>query len=176
MQLETEWLRSNPNIAGVLAFCYLANNFGYTGDWFAGNISDLKPTATLDWFRHAFAPAATYINLTDQRYMRMDKPLLPGSTLLFNLAGINNLPKPVSGKVTVKLYNESGESSPLQTIPVKLPSFLRTDIPVGMTLPAKPGGYLLVAEFTPEIGKPVLSRRFLKVGEAGAYSYYHLDP
>jgi hypothetical protein len=176
MQLETEWLRSNPNIAGVLAFCYLANNFGYTGDWFAGNISDLKPTATLDWFRHAFAPAATYINLTDQRYMRMDKPLLPGSTLLFNLAGINNHPKPVSGKVTVKLYNEAGENIEVQTIPVKLPSYLRTDIPVGMTLPAKPGGYLLVAEFTPENGKPVLSRRFLKVGEAGAYSYYHLNP
>ncbi len=26
LQLETEWLRSEPSIAGVLAFCYLANN------------------------------------------------------------------------------------------------------------------------------------------------------
>jgi hypothetical protein len=28
MQLETEWLRSDPNVAGVLAFCYLENNYG----------------------------------------------------------------------------------------------------------------------------------------------------
>jgi hypothetical protein len=43
LQLETEWLRSNRNIAGVLAFCYLTNNYGYTGDWFIDNVKDLKP-------------------------------------------------------------------------------------------------------------------------------------
>ena len=43
LQLETEWLRSNRSIAGVLAFCYLTNNYGYTGDWFIDNIKDLKP-------------------------------------------------------------------------------------------------------------------------------------
>ncbi len=47
LQLETEWLRSNRNIAGVLAFCYLTNNYGYTGDWFIGDIKDLKPSPVL---------------------------------------------------------------------------------------------------------------------------------
>lgn len=176
MQLETEWLRSSTSIAGVLAFCYLANNYGYTGDWFAGDIKELKPTATLDWFKHAFAPAATFINLTDERYVRLIKPHLPGSTLLFNLTGINNLSKPVAGVVTLKMMDASGKSSGEQTISVKLPSFLRTDIPVGIELPMEPGGYLLVAAFTPEGGKPVLSRRYLKVGEASSYSFYHLNP
>ncbi len=87
MELETEWLRSNPNPAGVLAFCYLANNYGYTGDWFIGNIKDLKPTPTLDWFQNAFAPVATFINLTDERYVKNSTPHVPGSTLLFNQIG-----------------------------------------------------------------------------------------
>ncbi len=176
MELETEWLRSEPSIAGVLAFCYLANNYGYTGDWFLGNIRDLKPSPTLNWFRHAFAPAATYINLTDERYTKYTKPHKPGSVFLFNLAGINNLPKPVSGTVKIRIYDASGKSSSEQVFPVKLPSWQRTDIPVNCTLPAQPGGYLVVAEFTPEQGTPVLSRRFLKVGEAAAYSWHKLDP
>ncbi len=176
MQLETEWLRSNPNIAGVLAFCYLANNYGYTGDWFTGNIKDLKPTPTLHWFQHAFAPAGTFINLTDERYVRLSKPHQPGSTLLFNLAGINNLNKVANGSVKVKLLNAKGQTASEQNFQVKLESFLRTDIPVSMVLPAEAGGYLLVAEFTPENGRSVISRRFLKVGKAEAYQYFNLNP
>ena len=176
MELETEWLRSEPAIAGVLAFCYLANNYGYTGDWFTGNIKDLKPTPTLEWFRHAFAPVATFINLTDERYTKYIEPHPTGSTLLFNLVGINNLHSSVSGKIKVKLIDQNGQSSEEQNLDVKLDSYLRTDIPVAMKLPSKEGGYLLVAEFTPENGKPVLSRRFLKIGRLANYSYFKLNP
>ena len=129
MQLETEWLRSEPSVAGVLAFCYLANNYGYTGDWFAGNIKDLQPTLTLDWFRHAFAPAATFINLTDERYTKILPSHKPSSTLLFNLAGINNLPGEVKGEVKIKLIGQTGNTAAEQQFPVNLPSWLRTDIP-----------------------------------------------
>ncbi|HBL77458.1 MAG: beta-glycosidase [Bacteroidetes bacterium GWF2_42_66] len=176
MQLETEWLRSEPSIAGVLAFCYLANNYGYTGDWFAGNIKDLKPIPTLDWFRHAFAPVATFINLTDERYTKIIEPHQPGSTLLFNLAGINNLAATATGTVKVRLIDQKGRSTSEQTIPVKLNSYVRTDIPVFLVLPVEAGGYVLVAEFTPENGQPVISRRFLKVGQAEKYNYFKLDP
>ncbi|MBA4410241.1 MAG: glycoside hydrolase family 2 TIM barrel-domain containing protein [Bacteroidota bacterium] len=176
MQLETEWLRSNPSIAGVLAFCYLANNYGYTGDWFTGNIKDLKPTATLDWFRHAFAPAGIFINLADERYVKMKEPHQPGSNLLFNLAGINNYPETASGTVKLKLIDSSGKTVSEQTNVVKLQSFIRTDMPVSILLPTQAGGYLLVAEFTPENGSPVISRRFIKVGKLAEYSYYKLNP
>ena len=175
-ELETEWLRSNTNAAGVLAFCYLANNYGYTGDWFTGNIKDLNPSPTLDWFRHAFSPTAVFINLTDERYVKNSVPHKPGSPLLFNLAGINNQPKSINGTVKVKFVNSSGDSLGEQSLTVKLNSFVRTDIPVSLTVPAIAGGYILVAEFIPENGKPVLSRRFLKVGEAGNYLYYKLSP
>ncbi len=176
LQLETEWLRSEPSIAGVLAFCYLANNYGYTGDWFAGNIKDLEPTPVLEWFRHAFAPAATFINLTDERYTKFIEPHLPGSTLLFNLSGINNLNKMANGTVKVKLINAKGQTFAEQSFLVKLESFQRTDIPVSLVLPADAGGYVLVAEFTPGNGQTVISRRFLKIGKTGNYIYYKLSP
>ena len=176
MQLETEWLRSEPSIAGVLAFCYMANNYGYTGDWFAGNIKDLKPTPTLNWLQHAFTPAAVFINLTDERYIRMTEPHQPGSNLLFNLVGINNLPSTVSGIIKLKMIDQNGKSTSEQTIPVKLQSFLRTEIPISLNLPTLAGGYVMVAEFTSDNGTPVTSRRFLKVGKDKEYSYFNLNP
>jgi beta-galactosidase len=176
MQLETEWLRSNTSVAGVLAFCYLANNYGYTGDWFAGNIKDLKPTPTLDWFRYAFAPVATFINLTDERYIKQIEPHQLGSTLMFNLAGINNLATTATGKVKINLLDQNGKSVLEQNFPVILNSFVRTDIPISLLLPSESGGYLLVAEFTPEGGKTVISRRFLKIGKSANYSYFSLSP
>ncbi len=63
-----------------------------------------------------------------------------------------------------------------QTIQVKLDSFVRTDIPVSMILPAEAGGYVLVAEFTPDNGTAVISRRFLKIGAAADYSFFQLNP
>jgi hypothetical protein len=45
-----------------------------------------------------------------------------------------------------------------------------------MTLPSQSGGYVLVAEYTPENGKTVISRRFIKVGKSENYSYFKLDP
>ena len=175
MQLETEWLRSDPDIAGVLAFCHLTNNYGYTGDWFIDNIKDLKPSPTLSWFKHAFAPVATFINLTDERYVRLTKPHQTGSTILFNLAGINNLNKASNGTVKVKMLNSNGKTSSEQNFPVKLESFLRTNIPVSMVLPSEAGGYVLVAEFTPENGQSVISRRYLRVGQSEKYNYFNLN-
>lgn len=176
LQLETEWLRSETSLAGVLAFCHLTNNYGYTGDWFEGNIKDLKPTPTLEWFQHAFAPVATFINLTDERYTKILPPHKPGSTLMFNLYGINNLSKVANGTVKVKLLDEKGKSVSNQDLTVKLESFLRSDIPVSIALPTEAGGYVLVAEFTPENGQTVISRRFLKIGDAAEYKYFKVNP
>jgi hypothetical protein len=45
-----------------------------------------------------------------------------------------------------------------------------------LVLPAETGGYLLVAEFTSENGTTIISRRFLKIGQAKEYSYFNLNP
>lgn len=176
LQLETEWLRSEPNLAGVLAFCYLANNYGYTGDWFIENIKDLKPSPALEWFHHCFAPAAVFINLSDERYVRGINPHKPGSSLQFNLAGINNQAITIKGKVIVKLLDQNGKKARERAIDVNLQPLVRSDIPMNILLPSRAGGYLMVAEFTPDgSDQPVISRRFIKVGVVQEYKYFDMQ-
>lgn len=174
-QLETEWLRSQSFYAGVLAFCYLANNYGYTGDWFIGNIRDLKPSPTLKWFIHAFSPSAVFINLTDERYVK-DPPLhKPGVNLLYNLVKVNDRGQPVSGTLTLSILDSNGKATVKQTMPVSLAPYDRSWFPAEITLPEKPGGYLLVAEFIASgSNNPVISRRYIKVGEVSQYDYFEM--
>jgi beta-galactosidase len=177
LQLETEWLRSNSSIAGVLAFCYLANNYGYTGDWFIDDIKDLEPGLTLAWFKQCFAPAAVFINLTDERYMKQVAPHEPGSELFFNLAGVNNQMDKVSGQVHVKLFDSKGKLAVEKKTDVTLDPLRRTDLIVSLHLPEQAGGYLLVAAFIPAgSSHEVISRRFIRVGKLSQYSYFELQP
>ena len=176
LQLETEWLRSNTSIAGVLAFCHLTNNYGYTGDWFIDNIKDLEPGLTLRWFKHAFAPSAVFINLPDERYLTKTSPHKAGSELIFNLCGVNDLSKNVTGTVTVKLIDETGKTISGQTMDAVLKPYQRTALPVKVNLPETAGGYLLLCEFKQagDSGPAVLSRRYLRVGESDKYAFFNI--
>jgi hypothetical protein len=177
LQLETEWLRSNTSIAGVLAFCYLANNYAYTGDWFIDDIKDLKTGITLAWFKHSFAPAAVFINLTDERYMKQTIPHQPGSELLFDLAGINNLMDRVSGQLQIKLIDAEGKPAVEKKLEVTLDPVGRTDFITSLNLPDQAGGYLLVAGFTPAgSSREVISRRFIRVGNLPKYTFFEMQP
>ena len=177
LQLETEWLRSEPSLAGVLAFCYLANNYGYTGDWFTGNIKDLIPAPALNWFADAFAPSAVFINLTDERYVKQAIPHKPGEKLSFNLSKINDLSRNVHGAVSLILLDRDGKTISKKNISVVLSAFDRSSFPVEMKLPEKTGGYLLLAEFLADGNKnPVISRRFIKVGKLSEYKYFEMQP
>jgi beta-galactosidase len=176
MQLETEWLRSEPDLAGVLAFCYLANNYGYTGDWFMDNIKDLKPIPTLQWFVHAFAPSAVFINLTDERYVKLTVPHKSGQKLSFNLAKVNDLDRDVKGIVTIKVIDKEGKAVVKKSIPVAMTAFDRSSFQAEITLPGVAGGYLIVAEFKAESSnKPVISRRYIKVGELPDYKFFETE-
>jgi len=175
MQLETEWLRSEPELAGVLAFCYLANNYGYTGDWFRDNIKDLKPIPTLNWFRHAFAPTAVFVNFPDERYVKLTDPHQPGEKLSVKLAKINDLNKDVSGKVTLRILDSYGKTVSKTSMAVAFSAFERTSDLAGISLPKKPGGYLLIAEFIANgTIDPVISRRYIKVGKVPEYIFFEI--
>ena len=178
LQLETEWLRSERAHAGVLAFTHLTNNYGYTGDWYIDNIKDLKPGPTLDWFKHAFAPAAVFINLTDERYTKHIPPHQPGSTLLFTLNAINDLTEEVNGKMVLNLLDAQGKVVVNFDQTVSLLPYEDKSLPVSITLPIESGGYVLTTEFNSD-QNPVnkqISRRFIKVGEKGPFRYYGLKP
>jgi hypothetical protein len=167
LQLETEWLRSERSIAGVLAFTHLTNNYGFTGDWFINHIKDLEIAPTLKWFKHCFAPQAVFINLVDQRYMKHPTPHQPGSTLLFNLIGVNDYATPASGKVLLKLINSKGDVVTQQEMSININPFNKRILPCIMELPKEKGGYLLLAEFYPAAkDTPVISRRYLKIGDS----------
>ena len=167
LELETEWLRSERSVGGILAFCHLTNNYGFTGDWFINDIKDLEPSPAFRWFKHCFAPSAVFIDLADRRYTKHLEPLKPGSDLVFNLVGVNDLNKESSGKVLMKLLDEKGTIISTQEESIVIEPFGKRLQPCLLKLPSKVGGYLLIAEYHEKGGaKPVLSRRYLKVGDA----------
>ena len=93
--------------------------------------------------------------------------LKPGSDLVFNLVGVNDLNKDSSGKVLLKLLDEKGTIISTQEESIVIEPFGKRLQPCLLKLPSKAGGYLLIAEYHEKGGaKPVLSRRYLKVGDA----------
>lgn len=173
---ETEWIRGERTMAGVLAFCHLTNNYGYTGDWYINNIKDLEPGISLKWYKHAFAPANIFIDLADQRYFPNGNNR-PGELLVFNLVGVNDLKEKAEGTVTVKLIGPDGNVISQLKRKVELPAYQRTNIPAFFTLPQAEGGYLILSEFakdgTAEIFK---SRRYIKIGDAEKPKFPEVEP
>ena len=178
LQLQTEWLRANRNVAGVLQFCYLTNNYGFTGDVFIGDIKNLTPSPMLKWFTHCFAPAALFINLTDERYTKHLAPHKPGSKLNFNLYAINDNPTSTGGRAKLRLLDPQGKEVWKATADVKIPPYGKTILPTDLTLPNETGGFVLLSEFTEEgKQKAVLSRRYLKVGDGNAhFNFFKVEP
>lgn len=173
---ETEWIRGERTMAGVLAFTHLTNNYGYTGDWYINNIKNLEPGISLKWFKHAFAPATVFIDLADQRYFPNGYHD-PGELLAFNLAGVNDLKNHVKGIATVKLIDSEGETVVQQKWPVELKPYRRTNIPAFFKLPQKEGGYLILSEFKEDGSNEMSkSRRYIKIGNVKDPEYIVVQP
>jgi hypothetical protein len=168
LQCETEWLRSIRAHAGILAFTHLTNNFGYTGDWYVDDITDLEPGPTLGWFRHAFAPSAVFINHPDERYMKQFKPHEPGSQLLFTLKAINDFGEQETGSVDVLFYNTAGKVVWEKKMDIRIAPYGEKSYPVVLNLPSEAGNYTLVTKFRAALS-PVesqISRRFIRVEDS----------
>ncbi|MDR1557214.1 MAG: glycoside hydrolase family 2 [Tannerellaceae bacterium] len=179
LQLETEWLRSERSVAGVLAFCHLTNNYGFTGDWFINDIKNLEVSPSFQWFKHCFAPQAVFVNLPDQRYSKHLPPYKPKSNLVFNLIGINDFKTLSSGKLRLKLINSKGDIVVKQDMDMEIIPYAKKILPCLMELPGEKDGYLLIAEYYPgESTSPVISRRYLKIGDDKDthYNFYEMKP
>ena len=173
---ETEWIRGERTMAGVLAFCHLTNNYGYTGDWYTGHIKDLQQSPSLKWLKHAFAPAAVFIDLADQRYFPNGN-YKPGEELVFNLVAINDLKEKATGIVTVKLIDADGKTVIQQQRKGEIPAYQRVNIPAFFNLPQQTGGYLILAEFVKDGSAEILkSRRYIKVGDASRNDFWEQKP
>ena len=76
----------------------------------------------------------------------------------------------------VKLLNDNGDVVEQKNMPVKLEPYQRSFIPVSIELPLQNGGYAIVAEFIAQNDLPVISRRYIRVGEMSEYSYFEVKP
>jgi len=104
---------------------------------------------------------------------------IPMEQLGFNLIGINDQNDAIKGEMILKLYNHEGIVVAHQAKDIKMEPLDKQYIPVVLQLPATPGGYTMVAEFTPKgsaSNKTVISRRYLKIGQAGHYVFFDPDP
>lgn len=173
---ETEWIRGERTMAGVLAFCHLTNNYGYTGDWYINNIKDLEQGPSLKWLKHAFAPAAVFIDIADQRYFPNGN-YMPGEELAFNLVGVNDLKEKATGTVIVKLMDSKGKIVVQQQRKIEIPAYQRVNIPAFFNVPQQTGGYLVLAEFVKDGSAEILkSRRYIKIGEIGTTAFWEVKP
>jgi hypothetical protein len=175
LQCQTEWLRTRRDLAGILAFCYLSDNLGFTGDWWVGDVAELNPSPTLHWFKHCFAPTGVYVDLMDQRYVKIAESFKAGSQLSFTLVGVTDEQQTVSGTVRLMLLDENGKNVWNDLFSIDIRPNENKYVPVCLKLPEKAGGYVVVAEFVQAEHAPVLSRRFIKVGELESYSFYSIN-
>ena len=177
LQCQTEWLRTRRDLAGILAFCYLSDNLGFTGDWWVEDVTELNPSPTLAWFQHCFAPSGVYIDVRDQRYIKIGEEYGPGSEFSFNLVGVTDKQSPVNGTVRVRLLDSQGDEQYQQTLNIKIRPHENQYVPICFELPDENGGYLLLAEFS-EQGEtaPVISRRYITVGNRNAAFFHNLEP
>ncbi len=166
MGIQTEAIRSTRDLAGVLSFCYLANNRGYTGDWFINNIKNLEPAPALKEMYHCFAPFAVFIDLEDGRYLKNPKIHHPGDDLEVNLFGINDTGNEKSGHVILTLIDGQGVVVYSVESRVSVAPFWEKLIPLSVHLPEKPGGYLMQSELSEDGSTmpPQISRRYLRIG------------
>ena len=159
-----------------MAFSYLSNNYSYTGDWFINHIKDLEPSPTLKWFKHCFAPEAVFIDLTDERYTKHTTPHQPGSDLVFNMVGINDLNKRSEGILFIELLDDTGEAVIKKQSEISIDPYGKLLIPTLLKLPERAGGYVIVAKYYP--GRqidPVISRRFIKIEGSKFFHYYEIN-
>lgn len=103
----------------------------------------------------------------------MVKPYESAAEMSFNLVGVTDKQEVVSGSVTIHLFDKAGQDWWNQRIEVDIRPNENRYFPLTLSLPEQVGGYTLVAEFRSDLeSAPVISRRYIKVGDAEEYSFY----
>ena len=166
IELQTESLRARKDIAGVMSFAYLTFNKGYTGDWFLNPIKELKPSPTLKWQYHCFAPFAVFPDMEDERYLKNPIIHKPGEELLVKLLSVNDLSSAQEGQVTLKIIDSNNNISSVEgPFTINVPAHEKRFFASKIICPDIPGGYLFITELKDKSGKTQISRRYIRVGK-----------
>ena len=177
LAIESEVLRSSKYYAGIISFAYLANNRGYTGDWFMDDVADLKPTQALAMQYNIAKKFAVFIDHEDQRYNKKKNYITPGSNKTINLFATNESAVKKTGKVTFTLINSKGKTIFTKTADTAVDPFGSQVIPVSVPFPSAQGGYLIKTELTDSTGdKSALKQvsiRYLRVGNVDSPEFFN---
>jgi len=177
LAIQSEQLRAEKTYTGILSFAYLANDRGYTGDWFMGNVADLKPSPALAMQYNIAKRFAVFIDYEDQRYNKKKGFGEPGGSQVINLFATNESGDNKNGKATVTLTDSKGKVVLTKSVDVQLPPFGSKTLPVTIQFPTVKGGYLLKTELTDSSDKETVQKqvsiRYLRVGNVESSEFYN---
>ncbi len=177
LAIESEILRSTREADGLASFAYLSNNNGYTGDWFAGDIADLKPTPALLMQYHTCRPFAVFVDVQDGRYLKQPDYYQAKREYTVNLLAVNDSGDKKSGELIFNLLDQNGKVVFEDKQRVMVDAFWQKNIPIQVKMPAKKGGYMFIS-YLKEDGLDDIaqvSRRYINVGEKKKYEYFEYE-
>ena len=173
LAIESEILRATREADGLASFAYLSNDNGYTGDWFADNIKDLKPTPALLAQYHTCRPFAAFLDVQDARYLKNPANFQAKREEIINILVVNDSGEKKKGTLVLSLKNSKGATvyTSVQVLEVEA-SWQRT-IPIKAKMPVENGGYLLIAALQEDGLDDIqqVSHRYINVGKLKQYSY-----
>lgn len=154
----TEFWRAHRNYAGVLHFVYLTSSDpdAYTSDHFRDVETLTLDPHFVDYVGEAFKPVGVYINFW-QSTLKAD------TEREFIVMVVNDLPRSVSGALTLSLQAENGEELIGQQQPLELAPLGQRTYSFRLHIPDATGNCLLIATAKRSDGQTTVSRRKLKL-------------
>ncbi|MGE5296710.1 MAG: glycoside hydrolase family 2 TIM barrel-domain containing protein [Solirubrobacterales bacterium] len=164
---KTEFWRAHRACAGVLHFCGLGYSRagdkprpegGATSDHFI-NMEKLKFEPQFEkYVRDAFSPVGIMLDYWGQ-------DLVAGREAEFKAIAINDLYEPWRGTMRLRL-TKNGKTVASRDVPCTIEALGSASLSATLSVPSKPGDYVLTAELTARGDKPIRSVRDAKVVEA----------
>lgn len=171
--MQTEIIRATNEADGVASFAYLSNNNGYTGDWFEGDIANLKPAPALLAQYACMQPFAAFLDVQDARYLKNSEYFTARSKMQIPIWLTNDTNEDKQGKLQLQIINSRGDIVLEQSKSVNLSANWQQTVIFDIDLPKKNGGYMLISTLYEKDNdkKPQQSVRYIKVGASREYSF-----
>ncbi|HUI65663.1 MAG TPA: glycoside hydrolase family 2 TIM barrel-domain containing protein [Bacteroidota bacterium] len=136
----------------IQPFVYLSNNAGPTGNWFLGEIGELRVKPLLATLKNAFAPFGISLELWDRHFFTAEDRNV-------RVFVFNDHARPCTGEVRVGIRGENGEWTSERRMNVEVSASGCSILPVQIHFPAVPGGYTIEAELAGQGGVSAVSRK-----------------
>ena len=177
LSIETETTRASDYFSGIFSFTYLANNKGYTGDWFK-DLKNLTPMPALLAQYHTHKRFAAFLDIEDGRYLKNAEIIEPNAPMLFNVYVVNDNHTERSGKITIQLIDSNGNvvSETSEDIN-EIEPYDRKIKPIALKIPNVSGGFMVKSTLkeNPSDDSEQVSIRYIRVGDSENYQFFNYE-